>query len=306
MYSFSFSIATLGLTLVLSALAHAQSPTPGTTTVGEQESLLKVEDFSPRKGRWSINYGLSYQSVDKGGYIPSLLFVPDANGTIFAVPSISPSTDRVDEGSLNIGARYALTGNVNLFGQVSGSLSNVRTTTALGVSENKTSFGLGALNLGADFRFTPNISRTNFTGFVFVSAAEQADTDWIFGTALSAGFTASRIIDPLILSATVNYNHFFPRTTTSGRHNPGNVITFTPTIGFAVNPDINLSWGMGFSYRTGDELAGAPKGSSDVLTTVNLGLGYRLTKDKLLNINGRAGVGGNDAVQIDASISQRF
>ena len=116
----------------------------------------------------------------------------------------------------------------------------------------------------------------------------------------------SRVVDPLILSASLNYNHFSSRDTANGEFKPGNVITFTPTIGFAVNPDINISWGMGISYKMGDERAGQPGQEDDVLSTVNLGLGYRLSRDTLLNVNGRAGVGGNDAVQLSIGLSKRF
>jgi len=296
-FSFAIAIATPCL---------AQSPEQAGTALGEQESLLKVEDFSPVKGRWSLTAGLSYQSIDRGGYIPSVFYVTDPSGAVVAVPTISQSDDRMDKVSLSFGARYALTNSVNLVGQAAGDMTSVRTTTAPNVSNNNTTAGFDALSLGVDFRFSPTPSRTNFTGFFTVAAFEKANGDYIHGKTFSAGLTMSRVVDPLILSASLNYNHFLPRDTANGEFNPGNVITFTPSIGFAVNPDINISWGMGFSYKVGDELVGQPDQEDDVLSTVNLGLGYRLSRDTLLNVNGRAGVGGNDAVQLTVGLSKRF
>lgn len=120
--------------------------------------------------------------------------------------------------------------------------------------------------------------------------------------------TLSRVVDPLILSASFNYTHFLPRRTARGVFKPGHVATVTPGIGFAVNPYINISWGMGLSYKMGDndKLAKQPQRASTVLSTLNLGLGYRLAKDKPLNIKSRAGVVRNDATQLSTGLSQRF
>lgn len=63
---------------------------------------------------------------------------------------------------------------------------------------------------------------------------------------------------------------------------------------------------MGFSYKDGDVLEGQVAQKSNILTTVNLGFGYRLSKNRLLNVTGRAGVGGNNAVQVSVNMSERF
>lgn len=296
----------VGFAALFSGQAFGQSFGPAGATMGEQESLLKVEDFSPAKGRWSINTGISYQSVDRGGYIPIILFVTGANGASIAIPSISASDDRVDKATATFGARYAVTNRLNLFGRVAASATNVRTTAAPGISRDETTADLDSLNVGVDFRFAPTPMRTHLTGFLSAAAAEKSNGAYIHGRAFSAGLTVSRVVDPLILSASVSYNHFLPRDTARGAFKPGNVIAFTPSIGFAVNPDINISWGMGFSYRMVDERAGQLDGEDGVLTTLNLGLAYRLSKDRLLNISGRAGVAGNDAALLSVGFSRRF
>ena len=150
MHFLVITAGTLGFAMTLSSPALAQTVDQKNATVGKQESLLKVEDFSPAKGRWSINTGLSYQSVDRGGYIPSVLYVTNLSGTVVAIPTISQSDDRVDKVSLNFGARHALTNSVNLFGQATGSITNVRTTTAPNVSHNDTTTRFDTLNFGLE------------------------------------------------------------------------------------------------------------------------------------------------------------
>lgn len=292
--------------LFLSKSLAAQTPEPEGASVGERDSLLKVEDFSPERGRLSVNASATYLSQDQGGYIPSVFFVTDPGGAVIAIPSISESTDRTDRATLSFGARYAVTDRINFFAQVLGSASNIRTTTDPGVSANETNTGFDALNLGMDFRFVAGPSRTNLTGFVSVAALEEEDDGFVSGRTLSTGLTLSRVVDPLILSTSISYNYFSEREGPDGAFVPGDVITITPTIGFAVNPDINISWGLGISYRDGDEIEGRQDGDSDVLSTLNLGLGYRLSQDQLLTVVGRAGVGGNDAVQLSVGLSQRF
>jgi hypothetical protein len=272
----------------------------------EQSSLLRVDQFSPAKGRWSIQTGFRYRSVDRGGYIPSVGFLPTSDGRFIAVPSISPSADRIDTASASIGARYAVTSWLNLFGQVSGRATSARRTTSPGRSLSEGDAAFEALTLGADFRFTPGPSRTHVSGYASVAAIETEGDAFVYARSFAVGVTASTVVDPLILSATLGYSFFASRETSSGAVDPGEVLSFTPTIGFAVNPDINLSWGVGVSHRWADTGALSRFSESDVLTTVNLGLAYRLSPDRLLNVDARAGVGGNDAVELSMGVAQRF
>lgn len=82
-------IICVSVMLIFTNAMFAQTLQNNSSSIGDRESLLKIENFSPSKGKWSISSGLSYRSVDRGGYIPSFF------------------RNRLDQANLSFGACYA-------------------------------------------------------------------------------------------------------------------------------------------------------------------------------------------------------
>lgn len=284
----------------------ASAQEPPASPLGEKDSLLKVEDFSPRRGGVTLNYGLTYGSQDNNGFIPGIIHVLAPDGSIVMLPSVQETGDRSDSVTANIGARYSLFSGFNLSAQVAGGYRHDRLTALDGTDRSGSSFDFNSLSIGADYRLTPPGSRVFANAFLSVGAIEFNNDRFDFGRSITAGVSGHWVTDPLILSTTLTYTSLLSRDSGRGRYDPGDVVTVSPSVGFAANPDINLSWGMGFAFKQGDKLSGHSRGDFDVLSTVNFGLGYRLTEDILLNISGKAGVSGNSATQFGVSLSQRF
>ena len=291
--------------LAISSLVFAQDINAENVNLGTQESILKVDYFSPKKNKFSVNYGLSYTGTDENGYVPNIIFIDTIKG-IVPITTLNSTSDRTDRFTASFGVRYALTNSINLFGQSSGSLITEQATNYTASTYTQTAFDFDNLSFGADFRFTPTPTKMNFNGFVSMSLIERQNQTWLSAKSFTAGVNLLTVIDPLILSTSLTYNHFLKREIQAETHEPGNVITLTPTIGFAVNPDINLSWGTSISYKMPDANNGISLENSAILSSLNLGLSYRLDTNKLLNMNAKAGVAGNDAMQFNINLSHRF
>ncbi|MDR6189622.1 hypothetical protein QE372_001890 [Agrobacterium pusense] len=275
-------------------------------TTGERDSLLKVEDFSPAAGKFSINYGFNYASQDNSGYVPNYLYILSPSGAVIFVPGLRTTGDRTDAATANFGLRYNVASLFNLSAQVAGGYRYERATLSGGSAQATSEFDFNSLSLGADANLMRLGSQGFLNGFVSVGAVEKTNGAFNYGKSITGGLTGYWAIDPLILSTTVSYSKFLERTTPSGNMAPGDVLSLSPTVGFAVNPDINLSWGMTFAIKDADTVDDKRRSDWSMLSTVNLGLGYRLNENTLLNVSGRAGVGGNDATQFGMTISQRF
>ncbi|WP_156037632.1 hypothetical protein [Agrobacterium sp. UNC420CL41Cvi] len=299
------NIAITAFTVVTPRSIFAQDERNG-IALGERESLLKIEDFASRSGGITLNYGVTYSSQDKNGYLPGIVHVLSSDGSVLLVPAIQETGDRSDSVVGNIGVRYNVDGLFNLSAQVSGGFQNDRITNAVGVSQSSSAIDFNSLVLGADVTLTPASSRLFANAFISTGVIEKSVNYFQYGRSLTGGVTGYWVADPLIFSTTVTYTGLFERETARGRIDPGDVVTLTPTVGFAANPDVNLSWGMGFAAKQGEKRENHQRSDWDMLSTINFGVGYRLNKDMLLNITGKAGVSGNDAVQVGVNISQRF
>lgn len=301
---------TLWRVLVLSALSgvvRAEEETnKSSSSLGERESLLKVEEFAPAAGGISMNYGINYTSQDKSGYVPNFLYILSPGGSVIFVPGLQTTNDRADMAMANLGLRYNVASLFNLSAQIAGGYRYERVTTPSGSAQFTSEFDFNSLSLGGDANMMRIGSRGFINGFVSTAVVEKTRGGFNYGRSFTGGVTGYWTIDPLILSTTVSYLSFLGYQTLSGRFAPGGVLAVSPTVGFAVNPDVNLSWGMTFALKDGDTVCDRKRSDWKMLSTVNLGLGYRLNEDTLLSVSGRAGVGGNNATQFGMSVSQRF
>ena len=80
----------------------------------------------------------------------------------------------------------------------------------------------------------------------------------------------------------------------------------SPSVGFAANPDVNLSWGLSFVFRQADTLNGTRQGVWRSQPAVTLGMAYSQSKSTVVNVNARAGVGGTNRTQLSVFVTHRF
>ncbi|WP_273794871.1 hypothetical protein [Brucella intermedia] len=281
------------------------SEIPASVKVSDRETLLKVDEFSPEAGRISINYGINYTSQDKSGYIPSFLYTFGGDGSLIYMPTLQATQDRTDTASANFGVRYNVASRFNLSAQINGGYRYERYTSHVNGSENSSSFDFNSLTIGTDFHLY-RLPRGAINAFLSVGAVEKTRGGFSYGKSFTSGLTGYWTVDPVILSTTLSYSKFLDRKSDNTTINPGDAISVSPSVGFAVNPDMNLSWGMTFAFKDAVRINENKQNAWEMLSTMNLGLGYRIDENKLLNVTGRAGVGGNSATQFGMNISQRL
>ncbi|MFD1199990.1 hypothetical protein ACFQ3K_17000 [Brucella gallinifaecis] len=278
---------------------------PESIKISDRETLLKVDEFSPSAGRLSINYGMNYTSQDKSGYIPNFLYTFAGDGTLVYIPTIQATQDRTDTATANFGVRYNVASRFNLSAQINGGYRYERNTSPENGLHNSSSFDFNSLTIGTDFHLL-RLPRGAINAFLSVGAVEKTRDSFVYGKSFNGGLTGYWTVDPIILSTTVAYSKFMDRKSDNTTINPGDAISVSPSVGFAVNPDMNLSWGMTFAFKDAVKVNENKRNAWQMLSTVNLGLGYRIDENKLLNVTGRAGVGGNSAAQFGMNVSQRF
>lgn len=271
----------------------------------ESDSLLRLEDFAPKTGRLSTSLGLTYITQRDDAVDVGTVLSPLFPGVFIVLPNVQATEREQDSVVGSLSLRYGLIPRLNLTARVNGTYRNVRTETAETTDISETG-RLSNVSLGLDYRVTSPLTQPFIIGFAQVAVLEDSGGRFAYGKTASAGMTANWVKDPLILTGTMTYSHFLERNFRAQHFNPGNLLTISPSVGFAANPDVNLSWGFSLGFRQGDRLNGVQQGVWRARSSITLGMAYSQSKSIVVNVNARAGVGGNDRTQLSVFVTRRF
>lgn len=271
----------------------------------KRKSLIEVDDFAPDIGKFSFNTGAVYATSDKDNFQNGHTIYQLFPGAYLVLPEFSATNRKRDSVNAYFGMKYRLSSQISLSSRVSGGVIHTRSIIDDETSTN-TEFRLNSASFGADIRLTPPTSNPFIHAFANVRAVEDTGNELVYGKTITGGMGTHWIFDPIVLSITGTYTHLFEREYENKSFDPGSVATISPSVGFAVNPEINLNWGMSFAFKDGNKIEGENKGDWAMSSSLTMGLGFKLSKSTNMNITGRAGIGDSGSTSIGTDFTFRF
>jgi len=153
-----------------------------------------------------------------------------------------------DAFALQLGIRYGVLENTELYGKLTGHASHLR--------PNTTNSGWQLqgrhLTLGVNHRFSPDTDTPALLGFLDVLAVENIRESGapklIHAQTWQAGVSTYRSIDPVVLSLTAVYRYAGSRWVDGKKVVPGDLVSLAPSLSFAINDAVSVSGGLDFSY----------------------------------------------------------
>lgn len=269
----------------------------------ESDSPFKIEDFAPKRGRYTFSAGIGYAVADSKNVSVSTVAIPISHGYSLLLPDVTLDNRRRDSVFTRLGMRYALSDGLNLSvgfrADASRSLIRENNTTR---TENDS--GWRSLTAGVDYRLTSPFDHPFVLAFAEVALAENSDGVTLHGKAATVGLSSHWAFDPVILSLTGTYSYLGTRRDNGKTYDPGDVFGLAASFGIAINPEITLRAGLAQGFRGGDKIDGASRdwGSN---TSFTLGYTQRLSPKLVMNIDAQAGVAGNETAQIFANFTWR-
>lgn len=118
--------------------------------------------------------------------------------------------------------------------------------------------------------------------------------------------TTYQTYDPVVLSLTGAVQLNASRKDGDSDYQPGNSVSLSPSVGFAVNDKVTLTTGLTWQMRQAAQIDGEKTGIRRTNTSLDLGLGYALSKLDTLNLSARPQVSGNGDVQVVANWIHRL
>lgn len=269
----------------------------------ESDSPFKIEDFAPKRGRYTLSAGIGYTVSDSKSVSVSTISIPIAHGYSILLPDVTLDNRRRDSLFSRVGGRYALNDGFNMsFGfktNVSRSLIRENSTTR---TENES--GWQNLTAGVDYRLTSAFDHPFVIAFGEVAVAERSDNSTSYGRSAALGISSHWAFDPVILSLTGTYSYLGRRSSQEKTHDPGDLLTVAASFGIALNPEITARFGFSQNFQGKGKVDGV-SGEWSSATSLSVGFSQRLNPKLVMNVDGQAGVAGHDNAQIVVNFSWR-
>jgi hypothetical protein len=280
--------------------------------IAEQDGLgIKLEELLSDKGTFRLEFGSTFSAARQQGVSGLYETIQTGTGDFVTVPIDVGSTDRQSETVLaNIGLRYGLSVKSEVYTRATLRSDRARFTDSItGGAETQSSAGLQSLTVGLNYRFWDEGARPGLIGFADVAVLENTaarGTDFQSGKSGTLGFTAYRVLDPVVLSLTAGYRANFNRAVGDDMIDPGDSLFINPSVAFAVNNELTLTGGFGLDFNGDDRVNGAVQDNRSTNADLQFGLAYAWSENTTLRADTRAETLGDNNVTLGLTLTRKL
>ncbi|HHQ4306814.1 TPA: hypothetical protein ACSP7Y_002826 [Serratia fonticola] len=287
------SVLLLTLIGMVSFISHAETPREN-VSAEPVKSILKIDDFLPKKKSWSFGSGVNIINDSSDGAYPGVY-----------INQISPGQYVIDRTSLlykrerngmsgYFSGMYGLTRQLSLSATANGQWVNTKFSLENNGSSTKNEYRFNGVGIGVSYQFYRLSDYTVlFSGANFKYGSLQS---YVLGSSLSW------IYDPLVLNLSLGYLDGISKERFA---NDYKAYTMSGKVVFAINPEVNLNWGFSkdvinsYGYISSQKEWGS-KTSLLAGTTVNL------AENTIGSVGVKGGVGNNKSSVISIGLNYRM
>ena len=278
----------------------------------EQDGIdLALERLLADKGRVKVEIGMTYNASTSDRTTGAFATIRTGTGTFVSVP-VGLGTSR-REAEILIGTttvRYGLTARSELFVSGSAIYAHTRTTDGMtGLTTTADSARFYNVVTGVNYQLLEEGKHPGLIGFADVTLSENVastGSEFVFAKSGTVGFTAYRVIDPVVLSLTGRYRPAFSRDVSGTRVDPGDVLILSPVLAFAVNNELTLIGGLSARFEGADEVGGVTRGARRTRADMGFRLAYAWSQNVTLLMDARTGVIGEEGLTVGMRLSRKF
>lgn len=246
-------------------------------------SPIKLEKLLTGVGSFRLDSSLTYANG-------SISLNPFGTGPGQVQPVLSnPSLD-TDSIAATLGLSYGLAKGLQLSLSTSGTSETSALPTAPDLGRNTTNSWSG-LNMGLSYSLLNNSpSKVSLVGFFGVDLLREVKLPGNGGKKKfsarsgSFGLSLNRVIDPVVLSATLAYQKNVSGSINGARVKLPDSWSFSPGVNFQVNERIGLGWGVQVSHFQKYKINQEVLSGTQTVTAFNFSTSYQLEKDSALNM----------------------
>lgn len=270
---------------------------------------LTVDDLLADKNRFRLDTDLSYYNHHRSSVATQDFEMVDlGQGRTLYMPSIGESNTNTDSLIAGLGLRYGISDKLEIGVKTNAIYRNARHQNGAELSKSSDTY-LNDISISTQYQLTKNHKKFP-DSLVFGELSIYDNTQGLKRKNASSaliGFTTYTVNDPIVLSLTGTYQYQPRRETNTGGHvDLGDTATLNGSVGFAVNPDITLTGGVGVRHKWADKGELGKLENNSTQTTLNLGFAYAMTARSNLTANVRTPISGDGGSTLSVGLTSKL
>ncbi|STZ00858.1 Uncharacterised protein [Moraxella lacunata] len=270
---------------------------------------LTVADILADKNRFKLDTDVSYYNHHKSSVATQGFEMVDlGQGRTLYMPSIGESNTNTDSLIAGLGLRYGISDKLEIGVKTNAIYRNARHQNGAELSKSSDTY-LNDISISTQYQLTKNHKKFP-DSLVFGELSVYDNTQGLKRKNASSalvGFTTYTVNDPIVLSLTGTYQYQANRQTNVGtRVELGDTATLNGSVGFAVNPDITLTGGVGVRHKWADKGELGKLENNSTQTTLNLGFAHALTARSNLTANVRMPISGDGGSTLSVGLTTKL
>ena len=213
---------------------------------------LKIEDLITDQGKYKVDFSLRYSNNE------------DQYSNALVNSDVVIST---------IGVRYGINPKLETYARASYVNNDTRLSDASGIL-TQSDADFNSAWLGLNYQFSEDNDTPAMLGYIEGALLEKRNDSTSSAKSWVVGLSTYRALDPIVLTLSTAYGFNQVRKEGLLDYKPGNYLSLSPSVGFAVNDSITLTTGFSWLNRWADETSNTIQGARTTSTSLNLGLGY--------------------------------
>ena len=277
----------LSMTALLSTMLHADGQAP-----------LRVEELLSKKNTLNADVSVSYTNIDQKTALSTVVPVSTLLSYIYVPAYAGEQVIDQDVIVASLNLKYGLTNRIEavLYADGHSTSSRIKLGTAIG-HQSDTEFdhvGIGLTGRVVDEGNTPSLligATANAVGRV--TFAERDSEGQVVGTKNemktfeSFNFYALSYytVDPIVFVLKATYQWSLEQDFENDTTDRPDIIAVSPQIYFAVNPYINLTWGITYQYVTEMRYNGEQETIAESMVGYSIGMSYEISRGNILTVD---------------------
>lgn len=237
-------------------------------------------------------------------------FIKDGDGEyVMVATDIGAAYDNAVYTTMNIGLRHGISPKTEIFGSLTGMSVNQESLDSTGDYQTSNSAGLRQLSIGINHSLNEPDTDMPLIASASARLAENAsleDDDWSHLKTVDVGLSTYKMLDPVLLSAKVGYQHAAERNIGEEKQNPGDLLYLSPSLNFLANDQVTLFTSADITHKQRDQIEGEKTGASDTQANLSGGINYRMDKKHQLSLDVSQNITGEDNAAVTLGFSRKF
>lgn len=277
-------------------------------TITHADLPLTVEDLLADKNRFKLDTHLSYYNHHKTATTTyGFDGIDIGNGRTIYIPSLGDSDTNTDSLIAGLALRYGVSNRLEVGIKGNGVYNTTRHQNANHFTNISDTY-LQDISITSQYQTTQN-HKVLPDGLIFAEVSLYDNTQGLrskSGASAVIGGTVYTVNDPIVLSLTGSYQYQAKRDLKNGGQVViGDTAMINGSVGFAVNPDITLTGGVGIRHKWADK-RDVKLENNHTQTTLNLGLAYAITARTNLTANVRTPISGDGGSTLTAGLTTKL